>query len=269
MENPVKVLQESVVRYVENGVKGSKVPHFHEYIDGSDDLKPEKIALLKKDFLQIYKAFMEDMPLTEETVEVRVPVHETGYSKSLGVPVEKNARETIAYFINAAIDQCELAILANCGFGKYSAAPEKIKDAQEQLRGNVEKIYLPLPRGSMELKIIAYDSNNNPKHNLLVDGMWVPFTAIGLVRYETENISLAFMATMDYGNGNWKLDRLDTKLLSELAEKSSLFKEAYQKIVGRDFDKIEISEINQEFIKFFKTSPHFQQILNRVCGRWV
>jgi hypothetical protein len=267
MGNPLRVLQESVVQYIEGGVKDSKVPQFHKYLEGSDDLEPEKIPQLKKDFLQVYKAFIEGMPLTEDTVEVRVPVHATGYSPLFGVSVQKDARETIASLLNEVIDQCELAILAGCGFGKYSAGPEKIKESQERLRESVETVYLPLPKGSIELKVIAYDSNNNPKHRLLVDGMWVPYKAIGLVRCETEDITLAFMTVMDYGSGNWKVDQLNAGLLCELAEKSSLFKEAYQKITGKDFGG-EIKEVSHEFIQFLKSSPHFQQTLNRICSRW-
>lgn len=267
MGNPLKVLQESVVQCVESGVKASKVPQFHAYLEGSDDLKPEKIPQLKKDFLQVYKAFIEGMPLTEDTVEVRVPVHATGYSPLFGVPVQKDAQETIASLLNEAIDQCELAILAGCGFGKYSAEPEKIREAQEQLRESVEIIYLPLPKGSIELKVIAYDSNSNPKHRLLVDGMWAQYKAVGLIRHEAEDITLVFMTTMDYGSGNWKIDRIDTALLSELTEKSSLFKEAYKKLVGKNFNG-KVKEGNPEFIEFLKSSPHLQQTLNRICSRW-
>ncbi|MBU3965610.1 hypothetical protein KJ575_02555 [Patescibacteria group bacterium] len=268
MENPLKVLQESVVQHLEGGTKGSKAPQFHEYIDGSDDLEPEKILRLKNDLLQIYKAFIEGMPFIKDTVEMRMPVHATGYSLLLGAPVEKDTIETIASLLNAIIDHCELAIIANCGFGKYSAGPEKIKEAQEQLRENIEVIYLPLPKGSMELKVVAYDSNNNPKHNCLVDGLWVPFKTIGLIRQEAEDVILAFVATMDYGSGNWRIDRLDTELLAEVAEKSSLFKATYQKLVGKDFEG-RIREPNPEFIKFLRSSPHFQQTINRICNRWT
>ncbi|OIO48588.1 MAG: hypothetical protein AUJ32_00175 [Parcubacteria group bacterium CG1_02_40_82] len=268
MENALKVLQDSVIEYLEGGQKGSKVPQFHEYIEGTNDLKPDKIPRLKEEILQIYKAFVEGMLLTEKTVEIRVPVHETGYSTLLGVPVEKDAREIIASFINTAIDECQLAILANCGFGKYSPTPEKIQEVKQQLRESVEMIYLPLPKGSMELKIVAYDSNNNPKHHFLVDGLWTPFVAIGLVAYSEGDI-LAFQATMDYGSGNWKLDKFGTELIYELADKSSFFKDAYQKLTGGEFNAKEVKSPNPEFVNFIKCSPHFQQALNRVCRRWV
>lgn len=272
MKNALKVLQESVVRYLEEETKGSKFPQFHEYIDGgAHDLEPDKILRLKEEFLQIYKAFVEGMSLTEKTIEVNVPVHETGYSSLLGVPVEKDAREMVAFLINEALDQCELAILAKCGFGKYSASPEEIRKAQGQLRENSETIYLPLPSGSMELKIVAYDSNNNLEHGRVADGLWVPFVAIGLIAYDPKNVVLGFQATMEYKNGNWKLDRLGIDMLYELAEKSSLFQQAYKRFVGKEFDSETKSDqpFNREFIEFIKNSPHFQQALNRVCMRWV
>ncbi|MBZ9573045.1 hypothetical protein KJA17_02610, partial [Patescibacteria group bacterium] len=171
------------------------------------------------------------------------------------------------HVINSLMEQCDIALLAGCGFGKFSASEEEIRKAQEQLCENVETIYLPLPEGAMELKIFAFDSNNNPKHRLLVDGLWEPYRAIGLVKFK--NIILAFQTTMDYGSGNWKLDRIDTKFLPELAKKSSLFKSAYQKIAEKEFDETEIPEVNPEFIGFLKASSHFQQALNRVCSRWT
>jgi len=267
MANPMKVLQESVIQNLEEGVKGAKVSAFHAYVDGPDDVEAEKIPQLKEDFLNIYKAFIFGMSLTEETIEVRVPTHNTGYSPLFGVPVDKDAQEVIASCLNETLDQCDLAIIAGCGFGKFSATPEKIREAQEQLRENVEKVFLPLPSGLMELSIIAYDSNNNLKHGRAADGLWEPFKAIGLIGLD--DVILAFMATMDYGSGNWKVDQLGTELLRELAEKSSLFKEAYQKMTGKEFAEAEISEANPEFVEFIRTSPHFQQALNRVCKRWL
>jgi len=271
MKSALRVLQDSVVRYLEGEVKDSKFPQFHEYVDsGANHLEAEKVSRLKEELLQIYRAFVEGMPLIEETVEVNVPVHETGYSSLLGVPVKKDAREVVAFLINEALDQCELAILAKSGFGKHSPSPEEIRKAQEQLRENPETIYLPLPTGSMELKIVAYDSNNNLKHGRVADGLWVPFVAIGLIAYEPKNVVLGFQATMEYKSGNWKIDHLGIDMLYELADKSSLFPQAYKRLTGKEFIKEAITEgFNQEFIGFIKRSPHFQQALNRVCSRWM
>lgn len=269
MSNPLKVLQESVIQGLEGGVKGSKVPAFHAYVDGPDDVVAEKIPQLKEDFLQIYRAFYAGLALTEEKVVISVPLHDTGYNPLFGMPVDKDAREVIAHCLNEVIDQCTLAILANCGFGKFSAPPEKIREAQKQLCESIETIYLPLPEELLELNIFAYDSNANPKHGFLVDGMWVPYRAVGLIRYEAKDIILAFQATMDYGSGEWKIDRFDTDFLSELAEKSSLFADAYRKIAGRDFDNTVVAEASPGLVEFIKSSPYFQPDLNRICARWT
>jgi hypothetical protein len=180
----LRVLQESVIKYLESGVKGIRVPFFHAYLDGPDDLEKEKIPELKRDVDQIRKALIEGMVLVEEEVEVMVPIHETGYSPLLGVPVEKDAKVVIKSLLDGLLDQCELAIIADCGFGKFSASQEKIREAQEQLKDNIETIYLPLSLGVVELKIMAYDSNNNLKQGRVADGIWVPFRAIGLVKFE-------------------------------------------------------------------------------------
>lgn len=268
MREPLKVLQETIVEHLEDGIKGSKVPHFHNYIEGSGDLEPEKIPPLKEEILQIQKAVIEGMPFTKDKVEVMVPVHPSGYAPLSGVPTTKDATETITSWLNEAIEHCKLSILIGCGFGNYSVGPE-IKKAREQLREEVETSYLPSPKGSLELKIIAYDSNNNPKHGFLIDGMWYPYKAVGLVYCEAENIILAFQATMDYGTGNWELDKFSTEFLYRLAEKSSSFQEAFQKITNNEFNKEELAKIDPEFVKFLKNSPHFRQLLNRVCSRWT
>lgn len=138
---------------------------------------------------------------------------------------------------------------------------------KKQLRGHVEKIYLPLPTGTMELDIMAYDSNNNPKHRLMIDGLWEPFRAIGLIKFETT--VLAFKATMELRGSKWKLNQLDSEMLCELAEKSSLFRDAYHKLTGEYFDKEKTKEVNPQLVDLIRVSLQFQQALNRVCGHWV
>ncbi len=267
MNNILKVLQDSVVSALEGGTKSSRFPSFHRYIEGSDDVEADKMPSLKEECSQIYQSFIEGMELTTDKVEVNVPVHATGYSPLFGVPVEKDARESIARTLDVLLDQCELAILANSGFGRFSASPDAIAEAQKRLRENVETIHVPSSSGINDLKMIVYDSNNNPKHKLLVDGLWVPYRTSGLLKHEDK--TLAFMSTMDYKVGNWGIDQLDTDLLNDLAESSSLFPEAYKKLTGNEFNKANISRVDKDFINSLKSSPFFQRAVNRMCARWI
>ena len=69
MANPLKTLQESVIKNFENGAKGSVVPTFHVGVDSffagtKGDLPAEKMVLLKGDLAKIAKAMAEGMELT-------------------------------------------------------------------------------------------------------------------------------------------------------------------------------------------------------------
>ena len=274
MANPLKTLQESVIKNFENGAKGSVVPTFHVGVDSffagtKGDLPAEKMVLLKGDLAKIAKAMAEGMELTVGTVTVSVPVHATGYSSLFGVPVEKDAAGTLLGGLLQLMEQCEMALLLGCGFGKFSASSEAIKRAHDQLRARPETIHIPFLGKTMEFQIFSFDSNNNPKHGLLVDGMWSPYRALGIVRAVDRSIILAFQAKMDYGSGRWDLERFDVSFLTELAEKSSLFADAYLKVVGNAFNPTVINEIDSDTIAALKESPFFQQILNRVCSRWI
>ncbi|KKU04606.1 hypothetical protein A3E99_00435 [Candidatus Kaiserbacteria bacterium RIFCSPHIGHO2_12_FULL_54_16] len=274
MANPLKTLQESVIKNFENGAKGSVVPTFHVGVDSffagtKGDLPAEKMVLLKGDLAKIAKAMAEGMELTVGTVTVSVPVHATGYSSLFGVPVEKDAAGTLLGGLLQLMEQCEMALLLGCGFGKFSASSEAIKRAHDQLRARPETIHIPFLGKTMEFQIFSFDSNNNPKHGLLVDGMWSPYRALGIVRAVDRSIILAFQAKMDYGSGRWDLERFDVSFLTELAEKSSLFADAYLKVVGNAFNPTVINEIDSDTIAALKASPFFQQILNRVCSRWI
>ena len=127
MANPLKTLQESVIKNFENGAKGSVVPTFHVGVDSffagtKGDLPAEKMVLLKGDLAKIAKAMAEGMELTVGTVTVSVPVHATGYSSLFGVPVEKDAAGTLLGGLLQLMEQCEMALLLGCGFGKFSAS---------------------------------------------------------------------------------------------------------------------------------------------------
>ncbi|MFH1036615.1 MAG: hypothetical protein V1756_00905 [Patescibacteria group bacterium] len=270
MGNPLTVLQETVVQKLEGGVKGSKFPTMHDYFDGiygHDDVPPEKIPALKEEFLQITKAFCEGMELVSSTVTVSVPTHNTGYSPLFGVPVEKDSYETIGHVLNESIDQCTLAIILGCGFGKYSAPSEKLQEAMEQLKESVERVFLPGPNGAVEALILAYDSNNNIKYGRIAEGMWSPYRVVGLVSVQ-ESI-LGFDATMDYGTGVWKFNKIGFDCFLELAEKSSLFPGAYKKITGKDYNPTEVQKPEPTLISWLTESKAFQQNIGRACKRWT
>lgn len=270
MGNPLTVLQETVIQNLEGGIKGSKFPTMHAYFDGTyghDDVPPEKIPALKEEFLEITKAFCEGMKLVSSTVTVSVPTHDTGYSPLFGVPVEKDSYETIGAILNESIDQCTLAIILNCGFGKYSAPAEKLQEAMEQLKESVEKVFLPGPPGAIEVLLLAYDSNNKLKHGRVAEGMWSPYRVIGLVLVQ-ESI-LGFDATMDYGTGVWKFNKLGFDCFQELAEKSALFPEAYKKLTGKDYNSTEVHEPEPALVSWLKESKTFHQNVSRVCKRWA
>lgn len=270
MGNPLTVLQETVIQKLEGGAKGSKFPTMHAYFDGTyghDDISPEKIPALKEEFLQITKAFCEGMELVSSTVTVSVPTHDTGYSPLFGVPVEKDSYEAIGYVLNESVDQCTIAIILKCGFGKYSAPPEKLQEAMEQLKESVEKVFLPGPNGAVEALILAYDSNNNLKHGRVAEGMWSSYRVVGLVLVR-ESI-LGFDATMDYGTGVWKVNKLGFDCFLELTEKSALFPEAYKKITGKDFNLAETRKPEPTLISWLMESKTFQQNISRVCKRWT
>lgn len=268
MANPLAVLKESVIQKLEGGNKGSKFPIFHAHFEKSnDDLEAEKIPALKKEFLQISAAFCEGMELTSSRVEVSVPVHETGYSSLFGVPVEKDARETIGNILNATIEQCDLAIIAGCGFGRFSANSEKIREATEQLKESIETVFLSTPNGPRELRILAYDSSNNLKHGRAADGIWVPYRVIGLIKIQA--IVLGFDAIMDYGSGVWSFNNLGINWLVELSENSVLFSDAYKKLTGNNFDLTIMQMPDPELISWLKESKCFQQAVNLVCRRWL
>ncbi|MDP3990702.1 MAG: hypothetical protein Q8P63_00105 [Candidatus Nealsonbacteria bacterium] len=270
MENPLTVLQETVIQKLERGIKGSKFPTMHNYFDGvygHDNVPPEKIPALKEEFLQINKSFCEGMELISPTVTVRVPTHNTGYSPLLGVPVEKDSYEAIGYLLNESIDQCTIAIILNCGFGKYSALPEKLREAMEQLKDSIEKVSLTGPKGVVETLILAYDSNNNIKHGKIVEGMWIPYRVIGLVLVK-ESI-LGFDATMDYGTGVWKFNKFGFSCFLELVERSFLFSGAYKKITGKNYNQAEIQKPEPGLVNWLTESKAFHQNISRVCKRWT
>lgn len=269
MGSPLAVLKESVIQRLEGGNKGSKFPVFHAYFETlGDDLEAEMVSVLKKEFLQINAAFCEGMELVSSRVDVNVPVHETEYSSLFGVSVKKDARETIGGLLNAAIEQCDLAIIAGCGFGKFSASPEEIRRATEQLKENIETVFLPTPNGFQEVRIFAYDSSNNLQYGRAADGIRVPFRAIGLA-FIFPTVTLGFDATMDYSSGVWSLNNFGIDCLMELAESSALFPEAYKKLTGSEFDSATIQKPDPVLINWLKESNHFRQAINRVCRHWL
>lgn len=272
------LLQKLVIKYLEKGTKGSRFPVFHAYIDNpSDDLEADRIPQLKEEFVQIQSAFAFVMPPIQEKIIMRVPVHATGYSPTLGLSVEKDPKEAIPLFLNGAIEQCEIAILAKGGFGKFSVSPEEINRARKQLRQQIETIHIPSTGGMMEVKILAYDSNNNPEHHLLVDGLWVPYQVAGIIEIGLtscgvplpEKTVIGFMATMDYRTNKWEFNRFDAEFLQELAQKTSFFKEAYQRITGRGFNEPEISNVDFVLIEALQDKRYFRQNLDRICSRWI
>jgi len=270
MNDVLKVLQDSVIISLEDGAKGKVFPEFHQYIDGTNNVPAEKIPLLRNEAFKIYEAFVAGMSLTNEAVIVNVPIHETGYSSLSGIPTEKKSQEEIGNFLCSLLDQCELAISLECGFGNYSASQEKIEEASKTMRGKMEIFRMFYSKQFIEIKIVAFDSNNNLQRGRVVDGLWVPYTVIGLIRYDIEDITLGFMSTMDYGSGEWKINKLNTELIVEFVKGAGLFSDAYQKLTGiSEYQPKLINLAIDTFIDTLKCSPQFLMTLKRICNRWV
>lgn len=269
----LEVLQNSVIKNLESGCKGLIVPHFHEYIDrflqtARDDCEAEKIKGIKDDILTIDKAFVSGMPLTQNTITVEVPVHDLDYSPHFGIPVAGDARFIISVYLNEALNQCDMALIARCGFGKFSTLPEKIIAAKHQLMESVEKEELPTTFGLLPISLHIFWSNCNLLHGILADGLWKPFQAFGLLKCESLELVIGFVAIMDYGTSIWSFSQLNTNVLMSFQKEVPLFSKAFKKISGVEFDWHTCVETDQDLIDFLKTSPHLLSLVNRMCGRW-
>jgi len=274
IKSPLMVLQDLVVGHLEQGKKGSKFPHFQSYIDFlGDDLEPRKIAPLKEEIVQIQLAFTSTFPAPNKKIIVQIPVHATGYSSLFGLPVEKDAEEVILDILNNAVEMCQIALFANCGFGRFTIPPEKILEIVKRLREQPETICLPVTDGSLETKIFVYDSNNNLKQGKLADGLLMPFQVVGLLQIRLSSTSnwgnVAFLATCDIKSHNWMFDHLGTKFFLELSRGSSPFRNAYQKLTGQIFDRKKVLLAKRQWIEFLLKSRYFRQNLNRICNRWT
>lgn len=268
MATPLQLLSTSIAYSLEKGAKGSKFPIFHSYTAGGNDLPAEKISGLLVEVQEIYNAFMAGkLELASKKVQVLVPVHETGYVPEFGLPIEKDSQEVIGLLLNGALNQCELALLAGCGFGKFSPKPEAIAAAQKQLQQKPVEFVAPLPSGETTVRIVAFDANNDPSKGLLVDGMWNPFQSIGLVALHDS--ALAFRAKMNYKTSQWRIERFDQEFLPKLLQKLPTLPAAYQTLTGSVFDPGKPQMVDPEIISQLLACPHFQQALNRVCSRWV
>lgn len=278
IKGPLIVLQDLVIEHLEKGKKGSKFPHFHNYIDFlGDDLEPRKIAPLREEIVQIQLAFTSTFPAPNRKIVVSVPVHATGYSPLFGLDVEKDSEEVILDILNNAVEMCQIALFANCGFGRFTIPPEKILEVEGQLRENPETICVPFTGGSLETKIFAYDSNNNLKQGRAADGLWVPFQVVGLlqVRLSSRGTAVsnwgnaAFLTTREIKTHHWIFDHFGNKPLFDVAERSTLFGNAYQKLTGESFDKTKVLLVEPQWLEFLQQSCYFRQNLNRICNRWI
>ena len=274
MTSPLQLLSESVAYSMEAKAKGSKFPIFQACANGKKDQPLEKIPGLLAEIRQIYNAFMDgNLRLSARSVQVLVPIHNTGYVPELGIPIDKDSREIIGLMLNNYLDQCELAVFAGAGFGKFSAKPEAIAVALKQLQQKPVEFIAQLPGGATTVRIIAFDSNNDMSKGVVADGMWIPFQAIGLVAWSNITLNdnvLAFRAKMDYKTNQWKIGRLDSEFLVKLLPKMPTLPKAYQTLTGNALNPDGLQKMaDAQVILQLRASPHFQQALNRVCSRWV
>ena len=270
--DPKTLLQNTITERLEDGQKGGKFPRLQYVLDNiGDDLKAEEIVPLREEIAEVDKAFMAGMAPLKDQVTVMVGMHDTDYSPLFGIPVSKDAWQIMSQQLNGVLDQCDLALELGCGFGRFSANPDKIQEAQKKLRQRVEEFVIPAPDGLAEYKIVAFDSNNRLEEGRVADGMWVPYRTIGLVRRESDGLLLGFRAEMDYGSGEWSAKEFSREFLSRLTKAGDVvgLSEAYQKICDKDFADEDIRQIDEESLELLKNTPSFRHILARVSNRWL
>ena len=126
------VLRDSVIHGLEAGVKGSKFPTFHQYLEmEGDDVERETVKKLRDDFARIKEAtsgleigvYQEGNFVQVSAVNGRATASNPDagiYLRNIGVPRKYSPKEKLVDVVNMALEQCDEAVRRNCGFGKYT-----------------------------------------------------------------------------------------------------------------------------------------------------
>lgn len=266
------VLQDSVIAELEKGKKGSVVPVFHEAMAlcltaGESHLPAEKIEPLKRDLEKITSAFLGPMKLSEPTVMVNVPVHETGYSPFLGIPVKKDARKVIGKVLASYLDMCETALSLGCGFGKFSAPQEAVAEAAKNLRRKFVEGIVALDGEEVKIRVSAISSNNDLEQGWFADGLWAPYKTMGFVRIGEKHSWVAgFYTQYDYQKEEWDILRFGGHFKQDMGGEIARYAEFLAEILDGDAGDATSSSVE---LATLKASPAFQWLLMRVCNRWI
>jgi hypothetical protein len=127
----LEVLRDSVIHGLEAGVKGSKFPTFHQYLEmEGDDVDNETVKKLREDFARIKEVIsgLETGLYQDENFVQVTAVNGRAYPSHMapvvlqatGFPRKYPSREKLVDVVNIALERCDEAIRRNCGFGKYT-----------------------------------------------------------------------------------------------------------------------------------------------------
>ena len=127
----LEVLRDSVIHELESGVKSSRFPTFHQYLEmEGDDVDNATVRKLREDFARIKESvngleigFYQDGNFVQiSAVNGKAyPSHIAPIVlQATGVPRKYSPRAKLAEIVDVALEQCDEAIRRNCGFGKYT-----------------------------------------------------------------------------------------------------------------------------------------------------
>ncbi|MBU1292237.1 hypothetical protein KKH07_02000 [Patescibacteria group bacterium] len=108
MDKLLTVLSDSIIKNMEDGKKGSKLPLIHVFME-SEGKEPEqgKRPNFKKELEKIKKAIAGGISLTQNIITEMVPTHMGGYSSLFATPVPKDVQNEILDFLDFALKQCD------------------------------------------------------------------------------------------------------------------------------------------------------------------
>jgi hypothetical protein len=128
----LQLLQDTVTHSLENGVKASKFPTLHSYLEKTDDdATKETVGKLRAEFAQIQEA-LPNLELVIVLKERLYPIDQISTSArtldsaafmsgiSVTLPCNLPARQFLADYITKFIGMCDTLISRGSGFGKYT-----------------------------------------------------------------------------------------------------------------------------------------------------
>ncbi len=126
------VLRDSVIHGLEAGVKGSKFPVLHQYLEmEGDDVDNRTVKKLRAEFARIREATsgLEAGLYQDGNFVLVSAVNGRAYAsnpdagiflRNVGLPRKYSPREKLVEAVNICLEQCDEVIRRNCGFGKYT-----------------------------------------------------------------------------------------------------------------------------------------------------